>query len=68
MRKDRVRHAIGKIWIENTKLFHPLSREFFTPQEDDLNFSFREFLLLSGVNNTDLSRRLPSQIWVQMSC
>jgi hypothetical protein len=29
------------IWIENTKRFHPLEREFFTLQEDDLNFSYK---------------------------
>ena len=48
MRKDRVRHAIGKIWIENTKRFHPLSRKFFTPQEDDLNFSLENFFFLAA--------------------
>jgi hypothetical protein len=39
---------IGKIWIENTKLFHPLSREFFTVQEDDLNISLEKFFFLAA--------------------
>jgi len=42
----------------------PIATEFFTPQEDDLNFLFTKFLLLSGVNNTHLYARLPSQIRV----
>jgi hypothetical protein len=65
---NTARNALWRIWIENTERFHLLTTEFFTPQEDDLNFPSREFLLLSGVNNKDLSRRTPSQIWVQMSC
>ena len=36
---------------ETKKRFHLFARKFFTLQEDDLNLSFREFLLLSGVNN-----------------
>jgi hypothetical protein len=58
---NTARNALGRIWIENTERFHLLATEFFTQQEDDLNFPSREFLLLCGVNNTDLSRPVSSQ-------
>jgi hypothetical protein len=35
------RAAIGEIWVEKAKRFHPLVREFFTQQADDLNLSYR---------------------------
>ena len=52
MHKDRAR-CDREIWIENTKRFHPLAREFFTPQEDDLNFLLENFFFLDDVNNSE---------------
>src|SRR5207244_10451614 len=51
----------GRFGSRTRNGFIRLAKEFFTPQEDDLNFGFRKFLLLNSVNNADLSRRLPSQ-------
>ena len=56
MRKDRVRPDREDLDREHETVSSFIERVFHNA-EDDLNFSFGEFLLLSGVNNVNLSRR-----------
>ena len=67
MRKDRVRRDREDLEREYETVSSVI-KIVLHKQEDDLKFLFREFLLLSRVNNMNLSRRLPSQIFVVMSC